>query len=96
MRIQALRYVDLAQLSPLKGECQIKQSQPYPRHRVAGPRKQVPLKLLPRVLPESIALLARPGSLSLHQSQPCLLQLLSVPRALQTRGHSNGPPQPVP
>lgn len=41
-------------------------------------------------LPKSIALLAGPGPLS----QPCLLLLPSVPWALQTRGHSNGPPQP--
>lgn len=62
-----------------------------PMHRAAGSRTCRPQSsFLPSVLPKSTALLARPGSLSLHQLQPCLLPLSSVPRALQTRGHSDG------
>lgn len=65
----------------------------HPRHGAAGSRTykfQSSFCLV--FLPKSIALLTRPGPLS----QPCLLLLPSVPRALQTRGHSNGPPQPMP
>lgn len=91
--MRALRHAGLAQLSRLRGKHGIKQALPYPRHGAAGSRTQkFQSSFCLAFLPKSIALLARPGP----RSQPCLLPLPSVPRALQTQGHSNGPPQPMP